>query len=429
MPTSANQEPIGEIASQVPPRSLTWLRRSCAMTHLLLIGVTWPLWWAAGDSPLDFPRVPFSERLLSVPFVWDRVALSIDLLALTGLAFLKWKRPRRVCTVVHGICIISLVLFDQHRFQPWVYHFGILLTLIELAPFQQSRRYLQWLVISLYLYSAISKADYEFLHTVGQQFVGVPLSWLGSDVTQLPSGQRIWLAGLFPLGEGIVAVLLLLPRTRGWGVAFSMLMHLSLILILGAFGLGHQPGVLVWNGFFMIQAPLLFRTEPSHSDIASDSAQRWSASAAKLVITCVLLFPLTQLAGVCDHWPAWELYSPRNSRVELSIAAPARAQIPAKMRPFLQDPGDDLWCRFDLAAWSLRVTQAPLYPEDRFQLGVAIAMAERFNLGRQVRVQVLSESNRWNGNRQRKTLSGETQLRQQATRYRLNAFPRVFEDK
>ena len=74
--------------------------------------------------------------------------------------------------------------------------------------------------------------------------------------------------------------------------------------------------------------------------------------------------------------------------------------------------------------WSLEALGAPVYPQDRFQVGVALALAEKYNLGQDIRVEIDSPANRWTGNRSTKVYQGAGAIRELAGQYRLNAFPR-----
>src|SRR5262249_28175077 len=149
-------------------------------------------------------------------------------------------------------------------------------------------------------------------------------------------------------------------------------------------GLNHHPGVLIWNVYFIAQDLLLFapariwcgmRTargqspvgksadeivghatseKQSVSPIAASVAppspptplprgergdlepedarvtQRisWGCVAIEGVLVCVLLLPLLEPWGMCDHWPAWGLYASRAERTIVLIEASSRERLP-----------------------------------------------------------------------------------------------------
>jgi len=111
----------------------------------------------------------------------------------------------------------------------------------------------------------------------------------------------------------------------------AVLLHAVLLAIL--LKLGHSPGVICWNLYFICQAVLLFGwgwLEVSEKTLPADRGTDSGASngnegrnpfdiLATTLTGFVLLFPLTQSHGICDHWVAWEVYSPRTSRAATNL--------------------------------------------------------------------------------------------------------------
>jgi hypothetical protein len=80
------------------------------------------------------------------------------------------------------------------------------------------------------------------------------------------------------------------------------------------------------------------------------------------------------------------------------------------------------WLRIDL--WSLAATGTPIYPEDRFQLGVARAIAHEADLRDDIRIFHEEESDRWTGKRERSEKVGELAMGELTKRFLLNSAPR-----
>ena len=68
-------------------------------------------------------------------------------------------------------CLLVSFLLDQHRLQPWAYQSAIYALVFAAIDPRRTRRYLIPLAASVYLYSAAGKFDFQFAHTVGQDFL------------------------------------------------------------------------------------------------------------------------------------------------------------------------------------------------------------------------------------------------------------------
>ena len=242
-----------------------------------------------------------------------------------------------------------------------------------------------------------------------------------------------------PLFEMAAGVLLILRRTRFLGMISVTLMHVGLLGILGPWGLDHAYPVLVWNVFFIIQAVFLFgfldrkQALAAAESTATTRPRRLPISwLGKLTAVATIVFPLTQPLGICDHWPAWQVYAPRTSRVDIVIRMrggpytfPAFSPtIPNHEKvPLVEIPKDNL------NELSLQEIGVPIYPQGRFQLAVVMAIEQRRrtqNLSDEICVELQSESDPITGHRKIESLTGLDQMKMKASRYWLNTKPRVF---
>jgi hypothetical protein len=388
---------------------------------LLLFAVTWKLW----TPQTVFPQIPFFLVLVEMPPLVDWVVGTFVAVCLTGMLIAKTQPRMRGWSFLFAVFCTGLVLLDQHRLQPWTYQFVVFALLIAACRSQSALFWMRWIVISIYLYSAISKFDYQFIHTVGEQMLSTVFGFIGLESSTWPEDIKSWLIIAFPLGELMVGAGLAAPKTRQLAILLAIGLHATLLLILGPWGMGHRPGVLVWNLFFIAQVVLLFRRMPSRSELGESATSKAGSSTRPLdfvgsiAAVTVILFPATQAIGICDHWPAWEVYAPRSSRAEIVNPNP---EFESLSNP---DPesGREAW--FDLAQWSLSELGVPVYPEARFQLAVAIAVSEKYDLDRRFQVVVKSESNRRTGERRSDRLNGRDQLVMRARQYWLNTKART----
>jgi hypothetical protein len=93
----------------------------------------------------------------------------------------------------------------------------------------------------------------------------------------------------------------------------------------------------------------------------------------------------------------------------------------------MSQAGDEteLWQRVPLERWSLAQTASPIYPQARFQLGIAVDLARRVDSQYEIKAMVHGVANRWNGKRISSELAGTAEIeRAAANNYWFNSLPR-----
>jgi hypothetical protein len=423
----------------------SWLLRLAAGSLCILIGATWPLWLPEGD----FPRVPFFGWLVDLPD-W----LSLTALVGFGLAALATalcgtrRREGRWAVMISVLSIGLLVLADQQRLQPWAYQLVVLEVLVAGLSAAESIALARMLVASIYFFSAVSKLDRSFFDAGGGQIVDGLVRCFGLTAP-VGGDNRTLFAGLVASGEMLVAVGLCWRRLRRFAWPASIVMHLLLIAALSPWGTQSKPAVLLWNVYFILQNLILFGLagEPlasslekrllgamptgfgGHADHAKDmptqgrghGTLRW---VARGLAVFVILFPLTQPLGLCDVWPAWAVYATGPERLRIFIRANDRDKLPQSVRAHVQLPGfENELCLVRIDRWSLDTCNAPLYLQNRFRLGIALAIADRTGLDETIVVEIDSAADRFTGERTSRRLQGRAAIVTELGRYWLNGFP------
>jgi hypothetical protein len=387
-------------------------RRVWAASALALFAATWKLW----TPQQDFPQVPIFAPFGQLPALVDWIAFA-SVVASTGVllrAPTLDKLPRRALALFI-VATTLLLLINQHRFQPWAYQFLIIATVLATAEPAKAFRYLRWLTISIYVWSAWSKCDVTFAHNLGQQLASALVGW--ADFQNWPTTPRLLFAAAFPIAEFSIALALSFAPSRRYGVWASVLLHLLLLIALGPFGLHHKPGVLLWNIYFIAQNLILFQNVPAATtQVAPDAPQQPRAAIIGLVAAAIL-WPLVESWNYCDHWPAWSVYAPRVERTSLFIHRSERDRLPLSAQPFLEPAlDDDNWFQLRLDRWSLEALDVPLYPQNRFQIAVAAGLARQFGLT-QARITRYSTANRFTGKRESESFQGLGELDRAASDY------------
>lgn len=398
-----------------------------ALFGLALVTATWVLW----TPQHTFPQVPLLAGLHSVPDWCQWVIVMGMLLGLTGALVTPAESPlARASLLVFAAATAGLVLIDQHRLQPWAYQFVLVALVLALSPPRAAVGWLRVLVISFYFHSAITKLDYSFAHTLGQQFLSVLAEPLGLTPSAWSETPRVLATLAFPAGELVVALALCFARTRTLGLAAAVALHVLLLVILGPWGLNHKPGVLLWNLYFIVQDLLLFwpirpRAATATNDLSVEARPPRAPLAVRGMLLAAIALPMLEPTGWFDMWPSWGLYASSAERVQLLIHRSDEAKLPTELSAYI-DPlsdADEPWLAVRIDRWSLDALGAPLYPQNRFQLGVAEAVIGRYDLGHRARVVRWSLAQRLTGGRQYEVLAGLPQVVVASDRYLLNSRP------
>ena len=385
------------------------------VASVVLMISTWRLWVGTHK----FPQIPLLSVFVGTSLWIDYVALAIlaaaSLLMIdalvrgrpTGIESFITPKLRLAC-LVWVAALTILFLTNQHRLQPWAWQFLIFAVLVVLSTTKQSALAAsRAVVVSIYLWSAIGKFDFQFLNGLGRQFAAAITDLVGSPVNA--EAISPWAVSLLPMGELLVGVLLIFSATRKIGVIAAIGLHLGLVAILGPWGMDHHMGVVIWNLLFAMITAVAF-WPPSNQTDSEPSQQSAALPLAKhaatiLFTTVVIALPMYSL---WDHWLAWGLYSPNNRRCTLKVVVTSEQNFDESIQPFLSPVeaefvGGVELLKVDIGRMSLELLDAPIYPEARMQLGVARWVQERYLSGPSM-ITIESKSDRFTGEREVKTI-------------------------
>ncbi|QDV38304.1 hypothetical protein [Tautonia plasticadhaerens] len=415
MPTPLPKEPaLGPPPAAAPDRREHAFRAALGAATLAMLALSSPLWVRPGGS---FPRVPFVPGLPEPP--WLRGALFAVLVGsiVAGVA-------RRRLLLVGLPALAYLVAGDQHRFQPWAYQYALMALALGTLPRARALGLCRLLLVALYLHSGLSKLDATFPREVGAEFLARLAAPVGLDPMAWPGPARTAVALGMPLLELLVGLGLASRRSRPVALALAVLMHATLIAILGPWGLDHSTIVVIWNASLVVEGLILFaRTGPGRPSPPMEPMPRLGLPVVALFALAVSL-PLLERWGGWDSWPSFALYASHAERVYVYLHDDALGEVPGPIRRHLRPgPIGDPWHRLDLTSWSRSERGTPPYPQARASVGVAEALAARVGSPRGVRVVSWGRACRFSGRRTRAEATGPEAIRRLAGRYLLNAHP------
>jgi hypothetical protein len=409
---------IGDVPNS--PLRTVLLRRALALFGLLLVAVTWRLW-----TPQDvFPQVPLVAAAARVPEWAQWLGLAAMIAGMVGALVAPNGRAATGSLVVALVSMAAMIVLDQERLQPWAYQFILVALVLAWTEPRGAIVLLRLLIVSSYLHSGLTKLDHSFLHTLGQQFLAALVGIAGTSLEGWSEGARLALAAVFPVGEVLVAAGLLVARTRRAALVGAIGLHVLLLAILGPWGLDHKPAVLVWNVYFIVQDVLLFwRPREVVPAPARDGRPPRAPLPIAAMVAAAVVLPLLAPWAWYDLWPSWGLYASSAERVRLEVHRQAKGELPEELQAFLEEPADpsEPWLALRIDRWALETLQAPLYPQNRVQLGVAGAVVERYGLGHRARIVRFELADRFSGERQYTLAAGPAQFEAAANEYFFNA--------
>lgn len=385
------------------------LRLLIALFIGILISVSWPLWFGASD----FPRIPWLQSLCSAPVWVDTIAIGVLWLSLLGMVFEKSDRKWPEALFLLGLG--TLFLLDQHRLQPWAWQMWLSMLSLYVLRRDVGLSMCRWVVISIYFFSALSKFDAEFLQSHGQLLLNGLCDAVGIESQFWSAQTKSRLAAIFPVGEAFTALLLMRRQWCKYGLFTSIVMHGCLLLTLGPLGLNHEPGVLIWNVYFILQNFILFG--PTTSLQASPRAA-WYPS---IPIVIVLALPILNVVNRYDHWPSWAVYCSRPAQVKISIHESETEKLPTSLQPFMTPQPLSEWQTISLDGWSFAERHVPLYPQERYRLAVIMQVCIESHVREEaLYVDVRSTPNRSTGQRSSHSYHGMLEVSDRLAEFYVN---------
>jgi hypothetical protein len=345
-------------------------------------------------------------NLAGLPFA-QYVAVACVAAGFVGIFCLRFRQFK---TLKFGLVAIGLgiqFICNQHCLQPWAWQSFIIAVLLgSCHEVEDAKKWIARLIISIYLFSAIGKFDFQFVHSLGETFLDVLLGWIGQQELFSPK-IKPWIVGLFPLTELLIGTGLCFTSTRKSSIAAAIALHLALIAMLSPLGLNHRPGVLIWNLLSIVLVVWLFgskKSKPKPIEATSTATSNSKGIVNQLAVAfaiVVLVGPILKPIQLWDHWLAWGLYSPSNSRVELWIASSAESDIPDSLMQHCETSDIGGLLKVNLDQWSLAELDAPIYPQARFQKSVAEQTLAKYGLSQRSRLEIYGPSHPWTGKREK----------------------------
>ncbi len=342
-----------------------WLKAVLSLACISGFLLSRNLWLASRSYPLT----PVSELLPRIRFPADYIPFVVILLLLGAILIVA--RPRRY--IVAFVVVLGLLsLWDQSRWQPWVFQYLFMFAALGFYSWKVSDAHAQGpalnvcrlIVVSIYFWSGLQK--------INVSFVGEVFPWMVKPVVGfLPPGLRV-----LPLSFGVavpflemgIGIGLLTRRFRNVSIRLALAMHVLILICIGPLGYNWNSVVWPWNVAMALFVIILFWREKGLR-LGEIVTVRKSVFHT-LVLVLFSMMPALSLLGLWDAYLSSALYSGNTAEAVVYVSRSATDRLPREIQAFVRTDsgGRNI---LSLARWSFKELNVPLYPEHRVIKNVA----------------------------------------------------------
>ena len=333
------------------------IRYVLVASFLLTIFIANKLWF--GDSRM-IPTIGMWQNAIQLSNLVQNICSTSLVL---GLLLSLSNKLYRYGTILSVLAFSVLVIDDINRLQTYYYQYLAMLVCLSVLKKegeinQASALYL--IMVGIYFHSGLTKLNTNFIHYVFPNML-YAFHYVSLESWQNSSWQFI--AYSIPLGEMILAILILLPKTRKISLYAALVLHLGILFSIGPWGLDWNPIVWIWNLSMMALNWRLYNTLQDHNIIYKNIV-------SLTVILLFILMPFFNRLGLWDNALSFSLYSGTSPNRQLHVSQ----FKPAQEIPLFYTEQDSF---IDLNAWVLQDLNTAIYPEDWVFDKVAEQMCEQ----------------------------------------------------
>ncbi len=346
-----------------------------------------------------YPTAPVFDFLPATVFPLDYVWFGA--LGFLLLAILFASNPKRFIAIFVALAAL-LALWDQSRWQPWVYQYLFMFAALAFCTWKRSEdkrcatavTTCRLVMACMYFWSGAQKLNYNFI-CEGTPYLLRPF------VPNFPAeGGALAVASglLMALTEILIGVGLLTRRFRNRAVVAAVLMHLLILAL--TIPSRRNSVIWPWNaamiGFVVV---LFWQThEIGFKEIILNNKHAFHL----VVLLLFAVMPALSFFGLWDSFLSFTLFSRNTAQARLylservSRALPPRAQTIVRTRP---DASKSVF----ISDWSFAELNVPPYPEPHIYINAARPLCAHAESRADVVLEIYEKPNILNGVAQVKT--------------------------
>lgn len=307
------------------------------------------------------PVCPVFESWYIAP-PYDYILLVIEVVLLLMLVISSQTR-----LIIFFILLLNLVyvLLDQNRLQPWFFIYNSFLLVLffynwridNVNNYNSFFIILQLCLSAVYVYSGLQKMNPGFVTETYPWFIK-PLYALFSERQMLALNKTGYIVPLYEIALGFG---LLIKPIRFIAIPMLLVLHCTIIVLMGPFGNNYNSVVWPWNLAMMVMGLLLFsgKTNERYFSISN----LFNLPVFYLVIALFWILPVFNLFNKWETYLSFSLYSGNNHNGKILLSERAYERLPLYVRHYVIEENEQhmLYPK----QWCLQELNAPLYPEKR----------------------------------------------------------------
>lgn len=308
-----------------------------------------------------FPHAPVGGFFPVLPTPFDFILLG---LVLAGLAWTVFKYKRWLIIALLSVLLIIL-LQDQMRWQPWVFMYALMLLPFALINSENLKKEhqiilncLQIILIGMYLWGGLHKLTPSFFNLT---FPGI-LKGLFKITDEALLNNLAWLGFFIPIIEILVALGLIIKKTRNTAVIMGIGTHVFILAYLSPLGINHNEVVYPWNIALIIMVYLAFFNY--EEKIVFWPKNHRLAIGISILFACIL--PALNMIDKWDKYLSFKLYTGDMEDLYVLMKESDYANLPGPIKTYCYEvEGAEDLQQINVGRWAFGELKVPVNPEPR----------------------------------------------------------------
>lgn len=313
-----------------------------------------------------YPVIPPVDIFKGAPDFLHQSLLGGSLVILLAILCLKINRWLLITLLIAEIMSCSL---DVVRWQPWEYMYLCFLLLFIINFYKPKNILLlsHLFLVSIYLFSGLHKMNRDFLSSVWLNMVLV--DFLGLSMEFIVKYKLFFVGLLIPVSEIILAVLLLISKSKRKISYGLMVMHLGVLAFIGPLGLKYNSVVWPWN-LAMIGILIIVYSKPF------EPANKNSIVLNFPWLALWWVMPVFSFFGSWYQYFSFNLYSGKGNQMYICVSKETK-----ELKPYFE-PANNTLCKgkewISLQNWALKEIKSVPIPETEIYTELAAYLKQKY---------------------------------------------------